>query len=102
MKVVLPDGEVCEGDWKVSAAPSGHSATIQRDALAPVWDRIYGQGFYTAHILGEEVGQATLKGNKGTTLSVEIKSLIDTKHDGVKKVQGVAEDNNKNIYKLAD
>lgn len=89
MSVTLPGGEVCEGDWALSATPSTNGAVIQPDPLAPMWDTIYGQGFYTAHILGTNVGQGTLHGNKGTTLSLEFT-----------RVKGVAADSNKNVYKI--
>jgi hypothetical protein len=100
MKVVLPDGEICEGEWTASTTPPGSGSAIQPVHMAPVWDTIYGQGFYTAHILGEKVAQGTLRGNKGTTLSVEIKPHLDSQ-DGLKNIQGVAQDNVKNIYKIA-
>lgn len=41
-------------------------------SLASAWDTVYGNGFYTAHVLGQRIFfSGSAKGNRGTTLRIE-------------------------------
>jgi hypothetical protein len=93
----LSGGEVLNGKVAVvkassqdAAAPGTQADYPPQSNLASAWDAVYGQGYFVAHILGNEFMQGVFTGSKGTTLQVE--SL-----DGQK---GVAVDNQGNIYKM--
>ncbi len=58
--------------------------------LSFAWDAIYGQGYFSAHILGGKIWQGIFKGKSGTVLQVE---MLDSQH-------GAAGDNKGNIYKF--
>ena len=93
MTATLRDDEACSGHW----------APLRQDdpsasKLSAVWDRVYGQGFFVAHILGgSRAYRAVLVGDKGTTLTVEFYGLNAA---DMNDVRGVAEDNNGNVFKL--
>jgi len=55
-----------------------------------VWDLIYGQGYYAAHVAGNKVLQGTFTGDKGTVFQVQ--SLDNFVAVGV--------DNHGNLYKI--
>ena len=67
--------------------------------LAFAWDAVYGQGYYISSILGSEnVGQATVTGDKGTVLQIEFhREQLGVPEDNH---FGVAVDNRGNIYKV--
>lgn len=93
LTATLPDGEKCKGDW--SAIPPGDPNARQMSA---VWDSVYGSGFFVAHVLGSRVfAAAVLKGDRGTTLNVQ---LYDPRPGDVSAVVGVATDNSGNQFKL--
>jgi len=95
ISVKLNDGEVCKGRWNRITATSAN-------ALAPVWDTVYGQGFYVAHVLGTSLyAQSVLTGNRGTTLTIEMYRRESGDPNHITPLQGVAKDNHGNIYKLA-
>jgi hypothetical protein len=103
LTVTLTDGEVCKGAWSTvnrnPTAGAGNGASSAPD-LPSAWDAVYGQGFYTAHILGAKLHvQGVLTGNKGTILHVEL-YRPDTPN-GLNEIKGVGMDNNGNVYKLA-
>jgi hypothetical protein len=87
--LTLLDGEVCSGPW-VSHTPKEISDT----ELAPVWDSVYGNGFFAAKVLGTKISTASLVGNRGTTLQVAVLQRGPLS-------PGVATDSRGNIYKLA-
>jgi hypothetical protein len=93
MTATLQDDEVCSGKW----------APLRQDdpsasKLSAVWDRVYGQGFFVANILGGSGAyRAVLAGNKGTTLTVEFYGLNAAR---MSDVRGVAQDNNGDVFKL--
>ena len=58
--------------------------------LAFAWDAVYGEGYFSAHILGGQVWQGIFTGKQGTVLQVEI-------HD---QQHGAAVDNKGNVYKV--
>lgn len=93
MSATLQGGEVCSGSW----------APVQQNdpsagKLSVEWDRIYGEGFFVANILGNPVfARAVLKGTKGTTLNVEFYAPTPGRMINVK---GIAVDNGGNVFKL--
>jgi hypothetical protein len=73
--------------------------------LAFAWDAVYGQGFYVANILGHNIWQKVLTGNRGTVLQVETHTREtyipqDVSIGANDNTEGVAIDNKGNIYKL--
>lgn len=102
LTVVLSGGEVCKGTWKMigsnSTPPTQESAGVAVN-FPSAWDMIYGQGFYTANVLGNRLfAQSTLTGNKGTTLNVELYRSDAGQAAG--DIKGVAIDSNGNLYKV--
>jgi hypothetical protein len=106
ISVVLADGEVFTGPWKAlsvkARAQKANAGSTEQVTLASAWDTVYGKGFYTAHVLGTILfAQATLTGNRGTILQVEMyrqEHGADT--SGQIDIKGVAKDSKGNIYKL--
>ena len=93
LTATLPDGEECKGDWSV-ISPTDPNAR----QMSAVWDSVYGSGFFVAHVLGSRVfAGAILKGDRGTTLNVQI---YDPRPGDVSAVVGVATDNHGNQFKL--
>ena len=78
MSLVLSDGEKATGTWNLVRRPTpakGQSvATAAPDNGMPaVWDSVYGQGYYVAHVLGSRLYvQSTLTGEQGTKVFVEL------------------------------
>ena len=102
----LANGEAFSGQWTpVPTGPANQASATDSSAspnIAAVWDTVYGQGFYVAHILGERDHiRSTMTGNQGTTLTVEV-SWADANPgpQAANKVKGVAEDSHGNIYKI--
>jgi hypothetical protein len=92
----LANGEVLNGKCATVRASSLNTKTPgspdsypPQPNLAFAWDAIYGQGYFTAHILGRKIWQGIFTGDHGTILQVEI---LDELH-------GAAVDNKGNIYK---
>lgn len=100
VRLQLPDGENCRGDWsavKPETLPGNLAGRVAAGSLSAAWDAVYGPGFYLARVLGSERhGQALLKGDRGTTLSFE--AYWDTIKDS--PMQGVALDSQGNLYKV--
>jgi hypothetical protein len=64
-----------------------------------LWDLIYGDGYYLAHVLGEgQYGRAVITGSKGTLLQLEIHSAVVG--NAVSQPKGVAKDGKGNVYKV--
>jgi hypothetical protein len=81
----LADGEICTGPGSPGETPNSPVGS-----MADTWNSVYGQGFYTAHVLGAHPFAALATGNRGTVFSVE----------WISPYQGVAKDNHGNIYKM--
>jgi hypothetical protein len=93
ISVVLNTGEICNGQWTLVRETAATGAT--GSAMSSVWDNVYGQGFYVAHVLGSRLyARSVASGNRGTTLHVEL--YKSTGGD----LKGVAQDNNGNVYKI--
>ncbi|MGB9406332.1 MAG: hypothetical protein WCA89_02285 [Terracidiphilus sp.] len=111
LSVTLANGEVFSGPWKeisVKARTQSAAAGVPvQFNLASAWDAVYGQGFYTAHVLGTPLFvQAVLTGNQGTVLQVEMYrqehgSDTDPNSAAPLDIKGVAKDSNGNIFKMA-
>jgi hypothetical protein len=102
ISVVLSDGEICKGRWvqvKQAEVPKGATAATitDPDGMSPIWDSVYGAGFYTSHILGTYMfAWALASGNRGTIIHAEMyKSLGEHA-----EVRGVAKDDKGIVYKL--
>ncbi|HEY1804392.1 MAG TPA: hypothetical protein VGG45_07900, partial [Terracidiphilus sp.] len=102
LTVVLPGGEVCKGSWKMissKSTPSAQGGAATSIDFPSAWDTVYGQGFYTANVLGNRLfAQGTLTGTKGTTVNVEIYRSDASRNAG--DIKGVAIDSNGNLYKV--
>jgi len=109
LSAVLANGEGFQGKWvSVSSGKRRiQDASIPPDPkLAAAWDKVYGQGFFVAHIVGTRFFARTmLTGSKGTVLQVEIyrrehDSDSDRRDAGPIDIKGVAQDDKGNIYKV--
>jgi hypothetical protein len=106
LSATLPDGEVCHGDLETLARNDPSSRSMEPD-----WDRVYGQGFFVATLLGKDRGRATLTSDKGACLHIElfnphlhngsfaIARVITPEHSEY-GVEGVARDEHGNLFKL--
>ena len=105
MSVKLEGGEVCTGSWSLVSRKPTVAGPAPAAAAAPgvnwqkVWDAVYGNGFYTANVLGTPLHvRSTLTGSKGTMLDVEMyRRNIPGQ---MTEIRGVAQDNRGNIYKI--
>jgi hypothetical protein len=95
---IVSDGEAVNGKFTQGTANSVNSKTPgssdsypPQPNLAFAWDAVYGDGFFSAHILGKKMWEGTFTGDKGTVLQVEIMNDND--------LRGVAIDNKGNVYK---
>jgi len=77
---VIGDGEVFKGGWtRVIPVKSTQGAAMvsspQSEGMPAAWDRVYGSGFYVAHVLGAVLyARAVITGNRGTVLQLEFYS----------------------------
>ena len=106
ISVVLSDGEVCKGHFvliqPVQPPKNGTTANVTAsNGMAPVWDTVYGPGYYVSHVLGARYyAQAVVTGNRGTVFNVELYRSEQHEENSVGIVRGVAKDNKDNVYKL--
>lgn len=95
ISLVLANGERFSGPIKVvnpasaNLNPAGPPLVLPQPNLAFAWGTVYGQGFFVAKVLGQQLGQGVLTGSQGTVVQVEIAVA-----------RGVAVDNKGNIYKI--
>jgi len=106
----LANGEQFSGQWQ---AQSANALAKQSNAgiappfnLSPDWDAVYGQGFYTAHVLGAHLfARTSITGSQGGTLKVEMISQdvasADPKALNPPEIKGVAKDDKGNVYKVS-
>ena len=106
MTLFQANGESFRGPWSIVTAtyyndktPGTPASYPPQPNLAFAWDAVYGQGYYISSILGSEnVGQATVTGDKGTVLQIEFhREQLGVPEDNH---FGVAVDNRGNIYKV--
>jgi hypothetical protein len=102
--VALADGEKFSGPWKQLSvnARTQSAGDASSFNLASAWDTVYGQSFYSAHVLGTRLFTRTLlTGSQGTVLQVEMYKQEDHREDATTSgIRGVAKDSKGNIYKL--
>jgi len=87
----------CKGRWKAATPP----LPLVANDMASVWDTVYGDGYYTTHILGAKTcarGSGACK-KQGTVLDAEI-CLIEDKQNRKGTKVGVAKDSKNSIYKM--
>ena len=97
ISIRMPDGKVCKGTWNRVVAPATASVP-PTPGLAPVWDSVYGSGYYVAHVLGRRLhAAASVTGEQGTVYQVEFYQTDDV-HDF--HLFGVAKDSTGVIYKM--
>jgi hypothetical protein len=110
LSTTLANGEQFSGQWQAlseSALAKQSSEGLEPAFnLSAAWDAVYGQGSYTAHVLGAHLfARATLTGTKGGTLQVEMFSqpvaTADPKDVAPPAIKGVARDGQGNVYKVA-
>ena len=100
IKLVMPDGEVCEGKWS-SIAPTSSSVAFGSatgsvsSGLNSAWGTVYGSGFTMANKAGINRGEAVMVGNRGTVVQVEFYT-----GSGTANGTGVALDNKGNTFKV--
>jgi hypothetical protein len=92
-----------QGRWATMPQPekSTNAAATSPNDMAAEWDTVYGSGFYVSHILGARLhAKATLVGNKGTNLNLEMYKSDSNKEETAAAIKGVAKDDKGNIYKV--
>ena len=102
ISVTLSDGETCTGKWATVSRPQKSTTAISSVNMTAEWDTVYGTGFYVSHVLGVRLyAKATLSGNKGTNLNLEMYKGDDAnKAENAAAVKGVAKDGKGNVYKV--
>ena len=107
MTVTGSQGEVFIGRWDTVKRPTksgdGTGVTTKDDQMAQLWDSIYGNGFYVAHVLGTRLyARASLKANNGDSLKVEFYRPENQGHEQslAATIKGVAKDDKGNVYKI--
>jgi hypothetical protein len=103
ISVVLANGEICTGPWSFVSKTAPANTNPSAGKAAPVdmvadWDFVYGPGFYVNHVLGNKLfARATLTGNMGTVMYVEVTNENNTRGN----TKGVAQDNKGNLFKVS-
>lgn len=110
MTVTGVQGEVFQGKWQAVKQPAKSTdapTNLPADSeMVPIWDSIYGNGFYVAHVLGTRLyGRGSLTGSKGDSLKVEFfRPENGANREDVNalrsSIKGVAKDDKGNIYKI--
>ena len=108
MTVTGSQGEVFNGRWEAVRQPAKSTSAPQiapSDAeMAPLWDSVYGNGFYVAHVLGTRLyGRGSLKASNGDTLKVEFyrpEKATDDANAIRGSIKGVGKDDKGNVYKI--
>jgi hypothetical protein len=94
LSLTLPNGESFKG--RGSIVPHTQNPL---NPLSAQWDLVYGAGYYVAHVLGTDGYRvATLTGDKGSTIRIEVTSLTD--RGGAVSEVGVAVDDNGDVFKI--
>lgn len=101
ISLVLSNGEKCQGPWafvSTTTNPDTKPASPAPPDMAADWDLVYGSGFYVAHVVGNKLyARATLIGNMGTVINVELSNETNTRGN----TKGVAQDNHGNVFKVS-
>ena len=100
VSVVLNDGEVCKGKWTTvnigTKGADSEGTPVETGDMSSVWNSVYGQDFYNAHVLGKFIHESIAHGQKGTTVDIQLYVLHNHDND----INGVAKDSNGNVYKV--
>ena len=87
----LPNGETFE-----SVISTASSVPPDRE-LAPLWDKVFGAGYFNAKVLGSaQHFRTALRSQQGHELRMELHRMPGDRNNGF---EGVAIDNNNLIYK---
>ena len=106
----LGNGEEFTGQWQAQSANAlakeSNAGVAPPFNLSREWDAVYGQGFYTSHVLGAHLfARTSLTGKQGGVLQVEMISqpveTADAKEVSAPVIKGVARDDKGNVYKVA-
>jgi hypothetical protein len=90
-KTMLANGEQFNGRWTMQTP--GPANPSSGDDLSEDWDRVFGPGFYVAHVLGDrDCGTATITGSAGTVLHLQL--------CGGNGQKAVGRDSHGNVYKI--
>jgi hypothetical protein len=109
MTVTGDKGEFFTGRWEAVKRPEKSTDApnvVPRDEeMAPLWDSIYGNGFYVAHVLGTRLyARASLKSKSGDSLKVEFYRPEGNSKGDIEplaaSIKGVAKDDKGNVYKI--
>jgi hypothetical protein len=98
----LTGGDVCTGRW-VYRTESKDIEAGQLAGLHAAWDTVYGQGFYTARVLGESrLASGTGTTSKGARLAIEVvfPAAAGPNSPSTGETKGVAVDSEGNVFKL--
>jgi hypothetical protein len=91
--VTLPDGGAFQGEFDVKAPAPDRE-------MAPAWDRVFGQGYFDAKVLGSpQHVRVALKGPEGREMKAEFHSLRRPE-GGVSISEGVAVDAQGRVFKM--
>ncbi|HWZ99816.1 MAG TPA: hypothetical protein VN025_18810 [Candidatus Dormibacteraeota bacterium] len=103
-------GEMFQGRWETIQLPKKSTdAPVMAptdNEMVPLWDSIYGNGFYVAHVLGSKFyARASLTGANGDSLKVEFYRPEEKDSQGNvnalrASIKGVAKDDKGNVYKI--
>ena len=92
IRVGLPGDGTCAGPWSL------RSSQQQAFDLAADWDQVYGEGYYTAHVLGvREFVRTTLDCTVGSAVRAELSNENNARGN----TWGVAEDDHGNLFKVS-
>jgi hypothetical protein len=109
MTVTGDKGAVFTGHWEAVKRPEKSTdaplVAPKDEEMAPIWDSIYGNGFYVAHVLGTRLyARASLKSKNGDSLNVEFYRSEESNKANTAplaaSIKGVAKDDKGNVYKI--
>jgi len=96
---ISANAEVCQGSLRTLGQHEPDARSMEAD-----WDRVYGQGFFLATLLGKDRGHATLTGIGGACMRIE---LFNPRHEDLLNtillddVEGVARDEQGNLFEVS-
>lgn len=99
--VVMANGEQFNGAWKL-IYQQPDAANTASDPLAGAWNTVYGNGYYSAHVLGTPLFVHTdITGTQGTTLAVEwYEEAYGAAQNQRLVARGIARDSKGDVFKL--
>jgi len=92
IRVSLPGDGSCTGPWSLRGSQQ------QSFDLAADWDQVFGESYYTAHVLGvREFVRTTLNCTAGSVVHTELSNEKNKRGN----TWGVAEDDHGNLFKIS-